>query len=50
MQQKLNPSEMMLESSRGLSVTSVEHYAEDSWRLNFEAGRSEPPVPLEDSQ
>jgi hypothetical protein len=37
MQQKLNPSEMMLESLRGLSVTSVEHYAADSWRINFEA-------------
>jgi hypothetical protein len=37
MQQKLNPSEMMLESLRGLAVTSVDHYAEDSWRLNFEA-------------
>ena len=37
MQQKLNPSEMMLESLRGLSVSSVEHYAEDSWRLNFAA-------------
>jgi hypothetical protein len=37
MQQKLNPSEMMLESLRASSVTSVDHYAEDSWRLNFEA-------------
>jgi hypothetical protein len=37
MPQKLNPSEMILESLRGSSVTSVERYAEDSWRLNFEA-------------
>jgi hypothetical protein len=37
MQQELNPSEMMLESLRGSSVTSVDHYAADSWRLNFEA-------------
>jgi uncharacterized protein DUF6188 len=37
MPQKLNPSEMILESLRGSSVTSVDHYAEDSWRLNFEA-------------
>src|SRR5579859_2206466 len=37
MQRKLNPSEMMFESLRGSSVTSLDHYAEDSWRLNFEA-------------
>jgi hypothetical protein len=37
MLQKLNPAEMLIESLRGYSVVSVEHYAEDSWRLNFEA-------------
>jgi hypothetical protein len=37
MPQNLNPSEMILESLRGSSVTSVDHYAVDSWHLNFGA-------------
>jgi hypothetical protein len=37
MPQKLDPAEMLSESLRGSSVVSVEHDAEDSWRLNFEA-------------
>jgi hypothetical protein len=34
-ERKLDASEMLLDSLKGLTVASIDHYAEDSWSLSF---------------